>query len=181
MNNIPKNSIQLNFRQAERRDIPLLAQWILDQDCRAQHLLDYPTTIAQVKNQLLKELAITELIFSSKMLFVAELNNTALVGVVFVRAIDWKNKHCVMDMYCPKEVRATDLPPIIKQNAYNYLFRIYKCTRSITIACRYIQPSANILPRLKKNQKLSWMTISSAPKTLRTSISMRSIKTNTAL
>lgn len=123
MNNIPKNSIQLNFRQAERRDIPLLAQWILDQDCRAQHLLDYPTTIAQVKNQLLKELAITELIFSSKMLFVAELNNTALVGVVFVRAIDWKNKHCVMDMYCPKEVRATDLPPIIKQNAYNYLFQ----------------------------------------------------------
>lgn len=123
MSQATKNSIQLNFRQAERRDIPLLAQWLANKEFRSQALLDYPTTPALLKNQLLKELAVAELVFSSRLLFVAELNNTALVGAVFIRAIDWKNKHCVMDMYCPKEVMPTDLPPIIRQNAYTYLFQ----------------------------------------------------------
>lgn len=118
-----KKKIQLSFRQAERRDIPLLTQWLQSTDCRTQQLLDYPTTPALIKNQLLKELAVAELVFSARLIFVAELNNTALVGAIFIRAIDWKNRHCVMDMYCPPEAQATDLPEIIRKNAYTYLFQ----------------------------------------------------------
>jgi RimJ/RimL family protein N-acetyltransferase len=119
-----KKETVIYIRLMERRDIPTVVKWLSGEDYRVATLADYDTiNPAELKNQLLKELALPKFIFASTQLMVAEANGELLVGFISLRNIDWRSRHASLNLYIPKEFRATEVPLIVTTQVYGYVFR----------------------------------------------------------
>jgi RimJ/RimL family protein N-acetyltransferase len=119
-----KKETVIYIRLMERRDIPTVVNWLMSEDYRTATLAEYATVNpAELKNQLLKELALPKFIFASTQLIVAEANGELLVGFIALRNIDWRNRNASLNLYIPKEFRTTEVPLIVTTQVYGYVFR----------------------------------------------------------
>jgi len=120
-----KKKIDLNVyvRPAERQDIVYLVNWLQSDDYRSNNLTDYPVGNKRLlKDKLIKEISLANLVFARKQILVAEVNGERLAGMFFLNNIDWQSAHLDLQMYFPVEYRSTELPAINIAQVYDYIF-----------------------------------------------------------
>jgi len=121
--NAPK-SIVVHLRFLERSDLPKIVNWLLAKDYREHYLSDYPlNSESQLKNQLLKEIALNKFVASSTQLLVAEAQDSIVVGLVILKNIDLCARHLDLQIYVPPDFALSNIPLLVADAAYNYVFK----------------------------------------------------------
>ncbi len=116
--------LKIFLRRLERRDLPKTVQWLGSKDYSANYLTDYPVqNEREMKNQLLKDIALDKLITASTQILAAEAEGDFLVGLVFLKNIDWRSRHLDLQIYIPAEFRNTNIALLITNQAYAYVFK----------------------------------------------------------